>query len=309
MNDRNAPYARYFNVNRLSPGRAALVARQLLRMARQFGEAILVDLAARLLESADLYGRIGHNRRRQGGRRGEGSAYRVDKKVDRNVKGYAEQLDTVIADHGEQHPLGRAAIELRDATVPEGHYAVTGLPYEDEAQAVERIVTRMREVDRATLEGMNVLYYLERLEALLPEYFAALEVRRIVTAGDVKSAREQMHRDLCNVVAYICARFNQAQDQQTRDELLAPIDDQQDRVSALARARRLGGAAAAAAQAEADSEEAELDAMLDEELAFDEGVEQDAAPDAVDAADAVELPPAPDAPDAPILRPLNPGDA
>lgn len=273
MSDRNAPYTRYYNVNRLSPGRAALVARQLLRLARQFGEAILVDLAARLLESADSYGRIGHHRRSQSGRRGEGSAYKIDKKVDRNVKGYAEQLDTVIADYGEEHRLGKAAIELRDATVPKGHYAVTGLPYEDEAQAVERIVDHMRAVDRATLERMNVLYYLERLEGLLPEYFAALEVRRIVTAGDVKSAREQMHRDLCNVVGYICARFSRAQDVETRDELLAPIDDQQDRISALARARRLGGTAAAASQDAANAEDAALDALLDEELAFDEGAE------------------------------------
>lgn len=273
MSTVDIPFTRYFRVNRLSPGRAALVARQILRIAREIDEPTLIELAARLHDAADRYGLVSHGRRSQSGRRGDGSAYKIDKKIDRNIKGYAEQLDTVIADYGEDHELGATAISLRDETVPQGHYAVTGLPYEDEAQAVTRIIDRLRRVDRAVLVEMNVAYYLDRLEALLPAYIEALEVRRIVTAGDVKTARDAMHRALCGVVGHVCARFWRSDDLETRDRLLAPVDDQQDRISALARARRTGGRVAAEVADAQAAEDAALDALLEDELAFDEGVE------------------------------------
>ncbi len=273
------PYSRYFAVNRLSPGRAALVAKQILRMADRFGEAMLIDLATRLLERAEHYGRMSHYRRGQSGRRGEGSAYKVDKRVDRNIKGYTEQLETVIADYGDEHPLGQAAIALRQDTVPEGHYAVTSLPYEDEVLVVEAIVERLQREDRATLAEMNVLYYLTRLEQLVPLYVEALEVRRIITSGDIKTAREEMHRALCDLVGFICARFSAPVDAETRDDLLAPVDDQQDRISALMRARRLAGQTGAT-----PDEDGELDELLAAEGEMDAagdvpGVGPDAAPD------------------------------
>lgn len=305
-------YQRYSKNTQLSPGRARVALDQLLAVAIAMQ---LNDLARACREGLALAARLVElvaKRRAQRTTRGGGEAKTVDRKMDKLIRALCRRLED-LADSLEDEALGERAAELVEQLFPKGYYAVTSLPYEDELAEVTRIIKVFTEGEAAAdVAALELGMLVDRIDRLLPAYAEALELRQLVTAGDVRSARDEMHAATCAVVAFVLFHFRKPEEEEVRARLLAPFDDQYAR-AAEARKRK-GGAVEAGEDGAAieDLDDALDDEALAEEEALDEAVAGDGpegeaaeAASEVPASDAGGEPPAEDVP--PTLRPIPRG--
>lgn len=276
-------YNRYSKNTRLSPGRTVMALRQIFKLAAALGLPELRRVCSEGMGLAEDVIKLSLRRRAQKSARGGGQAKAIDRKMDKLIRALCRRLED-IADSFADEPRGERAAELLATFFPDGYYAVTSLPYEDELAAVARIFQVFVEGDAAEdVEPLELGSLIEGIGRLLPAYQEALELRELVTAGDVRSARDAMHVASCAAVAFILFTFRRPEEEAQRAALLAPFDDQYARAAA---ARRQGLAAAAVAEGE-DGAPVELDAeeeALDEALLLDEAVagDGDVADDPVD---------------------------
>ncbi len=277
------PVMDLFGVHRLTGGRCLVIGDEVGRMAVDLGDAGLQRAADHLVERAENYDDFRMRRRVQRGAKGGGRATEVDRILD-NVLAMKHSHLVGLKTATAGQPLHAKVVEVLDRCFPEGLGAVVKIPYEDELIQVRRIAAYLRSLDEGTIEALGIRWHFSEIERLLPEYAEALAARQLVTAGDVAYAREGMHAALCRLVAYVVAMYFDDEAIELRDKLLAPIFEQQARLSALMRARRLGRSAATPAE-ESDS----IDGLLGAEQADDAAFEaaeraDDAVAEAAEAA-------------------------
>lgn len=267
------PVKDLISVHRLTGGRCLVVGHEVSGLANKVGDAGLERCAERLITRAEHYENTRIRRRVQRGAKGDGRATEVDRVLDnvlRMMNGHLEGLETAL----EGLPLHEKAVAVRAACFPEGLRAVISVPYEDELIQVRRIERILTDEGDAVIDGLGIRWHLSEIQRLLPDYADALAARRLVTSGDLTHAREQMHVALCAVVAWIIAHYFEEPQHGQRDMLLAPVLEQQARLSALMRARRLGRTSATPEE-ESDS----IDEIAEAEAELDAAGEGDADPD------------------------------
>lgn len=266
-------YHRYSKNTQLSPGRTRVALTQVyeLALARRLPElaAICKEGIAHAERLIDLRAR----RKAQATARGGGDAQAVDRALDRVVRALARRLED-LADSFAGEPIGDRAAALVQAYFPEGHGAVTTLPYEDELGAVSRIHAAFTRGDAVDAVGpLELGMLVGRMGELLPKYAEALALRAIVTTGDLRSGQELMHVSACAAVAYVLWRLRKPEEEADRAALLAPFDDQYTR-AAEARRRRAGAAPIGDGE-DGAADELDDSVLDDEELALDEAVAGD----------------------------------
>lgn len=294
-----------FAIHRLTSGRCLVIGDEVGRLAAELGDGPLSRAAERLVLRAETHDRIRTQRRVQTKAVGDGRASAVDRVLD-NALGMMHGHLTGLLTALEGDPFHSFVDEVLAACFPEGLAAVVKVPFEDELIQVRRVSTYLRGLDDARLDRLGIRWHFGEIERLLPEYAEALAARRLVTAGDLSHAREEMHAALCALVAYVVATWFDEEAHPTRDRLLAPVFEQQARLSALMRARRLGRSSATPAEESDALDEAEAldDEALDAEL---DAAGDSANDDMTDGSDGADAAPdgGDDGPDTGPLRPIR----
>lgn len=294
-------YRRYSKNTQLTPGRTRVALMQLVELAVAMRLDALAEVAREGVSLAEKLIGLIIRRRAQRTARGGGDAQAIDRKLDKLVRALYRRLED-LADSLADEPLGVRASELIAAYFPDGYYAITSLPYEDELGAVTSIHRAFTEGDAAdAVAPLELSMLVARIGDLLPAYAEALELRELVTAGDVRSVRDQMHVASCAAVAFVLFQFRMPDDESVRGKLLAPFDDQYAR-AAEARKRRASGAPVAEGE----------DGVAFDEQAFDEALADDLDDAALDEQERLDEAvagqgPAVEAPGGPAVQPLNRG--
>lgn len=262
-------YQRYSKNTQLSPGRTrvALIQIHALALARRLPD--LAFICKEGIAHADRLIDLRARRKAQGNARGGGDAQTIDRALDRVVRAIARRLED-LADSFIGEPIGDRAAQLMGTYFPEGHGAITTLPYEDELGAVSRIYDAFTHGEASdAVAPLELAMLLDRMGELLPKYAEALALRTIVTTGDLRSAQEAMHVTTCAAVAYVLCHLRKPEEEPDRAALLAPFDDQYAR-AAEARRRRAG--ATPITDGEDGAPDDLDDVLLDEDEALDDAV-------------------------------------
>lgn len=182
--------------------------------------------------------------------------WRRDRQVDEQARKRANELDveidrTVGALHDTLQAkrrvfrgmsTGEAAAEILETLFPEGAAGITTLPFEDELSAVRFLVDQLGDNWSDEVDDLGVGDEVDRLSSLADQFADALteSAERNVTWDEVRAANQEGQKAMLRVVAGILGRFNQPDEIETARELLAPILDQDERLSDLhSRNRRI----------------------------------------------------------------------
>lgn len=194
-------------------------------------EAIAVNTESRAL-SFDW-----RNQRRVAPLRREGIA-QVDARADRALS----QLSEAIANWAQlelDHPNKQVAQRLQGGLFPEGVGVTTSLRYEDQNAAIDELLERLASVYSQDIATLGLQLYVTQLEAINAEYTDKLSGLKVdsVTYDQVQEA----HRaGLEAYFAVILGAWNDyLADSATRARLLAPVEEQDQRVSAYFKRRRV----------------------------------------------------------------------
>lgn len=137
-------------------------------------------------------------------------------------------------------PNGEAATRMQTLLFPAGVTHHTRLPFPEQSSANDRVLSILESAKHAQLVDMLRLGGLTKdLRLARDDFEAALQSRESfnpTTWDEVKAARTVGQELYLQVVVQILAQF--PDDPDTRDELLAPIWQQEDAVRAFRRQRR-----------------------------------------------------------------------
>lgn len=273
----------YYAVSRQNAMRTHLVMDQIGQRARAHHDDDLVALTARGAEAANRVIEVEEAYRLQTNARGDGEATRVDSLMDNAIEGACDALYNGLRYFRQIHDPIADRLDSFCRLHFDGNVAtITRVPFEIELGKVERLYAALTGPYADFVERLSLQLWVALIGQHLPPYRAALAARSRVTGGDLRSARQRMHELTCAVVGHVTSRYLDAPD--VIAELLAPLDDQQQRIAAIMRARRAGVRTGAmedpadaagdvsdtdadAAEAAAEAEEAALDAAAEAEAA------------------------------------------
>lgn len=274
----------YYAVSRQNAMRTHLVMDQIAQRARARHDDDLVALTARGAEAANRVIEVEEAYRLQTNARGDGEATRVDSLMDNAIEGLCDALYNGLRYFRQIHDPIADRLDGFCRLHFDGNVAtITRVPFEIELGKVERLHAALVGPYADFVERLSLQLWIGLIGQHLPPYRAALAARSRVTGGDLRSARQRMHELTCAVVGHVTSRYIDEPD--VIADLLAPLDDQQQRIAAIMRARRAGvrtgamedptadvagdasDADADAAEAAAEAEAAALDAAAEAEAA------------------------------------------
>jgi hypothetical protein len=162
------------------------------------------------------------------------------------IEALADQLLTGLRDGARLHALGAdgatlVAVDSFIATVfPAGVFAVTSLPYVDEAAELERIVTMLHGPLAPQVIRFGLGRLVERLAVVSARYREALHPGAKLDFATVRAAREQGQLYLLQIVAMIMGTFplDTPEHVDGRRRLLGSIMEQDAAIRAYRRGRR-----------------------------------------------------------------------
>ena len=166
------------------------------------------------------------------------------------IDNWVDQLLTSIRDAAASFTKGAFAGTSRQleaerflkAAFPNGVQAITSLPYIDQVAAVEVLLGQMQSSLGAQISALGLIGLVERLAELTAQYRVAVDQgREELDFATVQASRRRGQRNLLEVVAMIIGAYyshTDADHMARRDQLLAPIMEQDKAIRALMSARR-----------------------------------------------------------------------
>lgn len=160
----------------------------------------------------------------------------VDGRSDRALS----QLDTAISNWARMEvdsDLKKLASNLKKAVFAEGVFVTTSLRYEDQKAAVDELTQRMRTEFSAEITRLALEPFVAQLEAINVEYGARLSGTKAntVTYDQVQEAHRVGLQAYFKIILRIWSDY--IDDPATRAKLLAPVEEQNTRVSAYYKRR------------------------------------------------------------------------
>ena len=162
----------------------------------------------------------------------------VDARADRALS----QLARAIANWAElelDHPNRQMARTMQAALFPEGVAVTTSLRYEDQNAAIDELLVRLQSDYTSQIDALGLQIYVTQLTRVNAEYTERLSGLKTnaITYDQVQEA----HRvGLEAYFAVILRVWNDyLHDPATRATLLAPVDEQEERVRAYFKRRRI----------------------------------------------------------------------
>lgn len=232
---------RFIVLYALTVGRRLWAMRQVLALVKAGGEsAALVESVEKTLkydeglaEREDLW----RQQAKQQSTTDRPDAQPVDHALDRQLTSLSTAAEKML---DGMNPNKHAALikkgrKMLATLFPKGVGAITTLPYEDELEAVRRIVSALngKWLDTATALGLALL--VERLEELLEAFAEALGNAKtpLINYKTLRAERWLGHELMLGVVAQILGTYHapDATSIERREALLLPILDQNQRVA------------------------------------------------------------------------------
>jgi hypothetical protein len=198
----------------------------------------VVDRVATLLARLEAAGGLRYdydNRKTSEPLRRKGAA-EADNKVDRAVSvifnaasGYLE-----FDESSEQHKL---ASELIESCFPEGVYPITSGRYEEQHNKCNELLSRLRGPFSEHVDKLQLGLFVDNFERLNDDYGDKLTSLNSsgVTYDEVNAAEQAAIESYFEVILVIWAAY--LDDPATRNKLLAPIDEQNQRIARYHRRR------------------------------------------------------------------------
>ncbi len=230
----------YVRLLQFPTGRRMFALRQVRRVAEALGDTALV---ARVEAALEHEGRVFALERRwasdkngQGAARG--NAFQIDVLIDRTlsaIDGGAAQAAVALR---PGHPLAEKAARFRAHAFPGGVGAVVNLTYEEELAYVDWLLSELDNPDQPwgpTVAELGLTLFVTELRARVVEMRAELERERPrpLRHEELRAARATGQRGLLVTIAHILGNYD-GDDDRAR-QLLAPISDQNERISAARR--------------------------------------------------------------------------
>lgn len=157
-------------------------------------------------------------------------AAQADNRVDRAVSAV---FDTAAAyrnfdKSSEQYKL---ANELLDGCLPDGVFPVTSARYEEQHSKVNELLERLRGEFSENVDKLHLSLFVDNLEKANADYGAKLTSLNnpAVTFDQVQAAEGQAVESYFQVIVVIWAAY--IDDPTTRNKLLAPIEEQNERIA------------------------------------------------------------------------------
>ncbi len=224
----------------LTPGRRAFALQQVEKEAEQLvDEAIDDALLAKIARALEINNeaRATRNWWRRDRKLNEDSRHKaneIDNELDRAIGALHTNLQATRKGFPDG-PRGEAASEILQALFPDGAAGITSLSFEDELSAVRFLVEQFNTEWSDEADRLGIRPLVDRIDGLADQFADALgntEVRT-TTWDEVRAADTEGQRAMLQVVVEILGRFNEPDQLPTARKLLAPILEQNDRVSEL----------------------------------------------------------------------------
>lgn len=137
--------------------------------------------------------------------------------------------------------LKKLAAELLALLFPQGAAEVIRMPIEREVEEARDILAIVQDARWAELlRTVGLTIYVEQLEELIVQIDAVLQAERGQPTrwDEVEAALAEAQESLLRLTAYIAGTWSEEEDITTRERLLAPIRDQEERVAEAQRTGR-----------------------------------------------------------------------
>jgi hypothetical protein len=159
------------------------------------------------------------------------AAHKVDAMVDRTLTAIRDHADNQRAGVEQDDPIYSTVASFLAEVFPSGVSAVTGLPFVEEVEVVDSIVTMLFSEKLApVVEELGLGRLAKRLADLAKKYRAAIEAPAPATLlfGEVRAARKQGQERLLETVAIILGKHHASTPEEAaaRENLLGPIMEQ-----------------------------------------------------------------------------------
>jgi hypothetical protein len=239
----NADLASLFNLYVFPTGRRLFAHRQVQNLAEQ---KAIGDLAAHVAAA------IKHDRKTLALEQEWGAdetrppadadAARIDNLVDRALSALRDAAQAQADGADPEDEIVPMVNSLLKAVFPAGVAAVTTLPFVEEVEVVEGILTKLKGPLKKAVEELGLSRQVKRLTKLADQYRAALTAPSAsLKFGDVRAARARGQDMLLETVVIILAkhRTSSTEDVSGRSALLEPILTQEEEIRRYMRSRRV----------------------------------------------------------------------
>jgi hypothetical protein len=224
-----------------TPGRRIVALRKVREVARDMGLSALVeridaaieyDLEAREIETLWLAIR---------------TRTRVHAAEMPELDALADRLVAAIHDNASSQALGaEAAFAARvdrfiEAIFPAGVYAITSLPYAEQAAALEVMVRELTGAFVSDVDDFGLTRLVERLASVSVQYRNSLHVQRPIQFADVQETRHRGMGNMLEIAAMVLGKFHRIDvpaHEEARRKLLGPMVEQHEAACAYRRGRR-----------------------------------------------------------------------
>ena len=232
----------YFDLYDFPTGRRLFALGEMRERAESVDDEELVEVIDRALEVnrrvRNLEGQWRHARSVDA--RTRKRAAQIDNDLDRAVGALHTQIKAVASLFADE-PKGRIASVMREELFPDGAGAITRMSFEEELSAVKYLLERLTTEWSGDLADLEIKSTVEKLSSLAGAFEDALsQPSRSTTWDEVREARSRGQETMLHAVAMVLGKFGTDEDDavETRQQLLAPIRNQNERIGDLHRRQR-----------------------------------------------------------------------
>lgn len=229
-------YTRIQKLRQFPPGRARQAASNVERVAFPLGYHVLHPYTRAASAAARAYVGLRHLRFGENRARGDGEANRIDRTMDVRL-GFIHDAANRSANDLAGSAEGDAGARIIRGCFPQGLKPVVSAPYEEELIQVEGIVEALRGELADDVELLAIGRHVDVVEALMPQYAEALDKRRRVSAGELRTAWLGVHHAVLELAFAIVLHVPDPEHQAL---IGGPIFEQDDRLAALYARRQRG---------------------------------------------------------------------
>lgn len=239
-----AGLSQYFDFYEFTTGRRLFALRAIVALAESLGEQEIADSAREAVEFNEEVRETEQQwaRERNVDQSVRVAADKLDDVVDRTVGGFHTRLKSDVQTFPADTPLGKKARELKRKAFPEGAAAVINQAFEDELSTLEQMNKLLAKMRASHVEPLGHGAVVDRIADLTVEYAEALEApkTRKLDFKNVRAMRLQGQEHMLRVAAKIVGQFNGESpgDAETRQKLMLPIVEQNERIGDYYRRRR-----------------------------------------------------------------------
>lgn len=233
----------FVNLRRMPTGRHSFSLQQMRERADVMGLNIIVEKIDRALVAARRTQQLelGYAKTKASTSIARGEAARIDNLIDEQI-GAIYRLVEANRVGDKADPGVKAAQDILETLFPAGVGAITQLSFEEQLSTMDAMMEALGGRLLGQAQTLHLGRHLDRLERLIEEFRSELNMRkaRNVTFAQVREARDELHEQMCKVVAAIIATLDEedAQTVRQRDRLFAPLLFQQERVAEARKRQR-----------------------------------------------------------------------